>query len=162
MRSAGIAALRASRPPVPLLFVPGHLGSHQQMRSLASESSRELVRRFSAQSKEPWDLWIEWSAVDFAAEPSAFEPRVLGQQAAFTAAVLRRLWESGGAAAGRMVVVGYSMGGLVVEEALRLLQASGNAPFGKERRTAEARGRERERVSALAILDILHSSVFLG
>lgn len=49
------------------------------MRSMASETSRELVRRLKASSgnKQNWDMWIDWHAVNFNEEPSAFEPALL-------------------------------------------------------------------------------------
>jgi len=71
----GIRILK-SKTLIPLLFVHGHIGSHQQVRSLASESSRELVRRLQNKDSK-WDVWIEWNAVDLASQPSAFEPRIL-------------------------------------------------------------------------------------
>lgn len=44
------------------------------MRSMASESAKELVRR-SRRGEQV--SWVDWYAVDFAEEPSALEPRVL-------------------------------------------------------------------------------------
>ena len=80
-----IAVLRRQRT-IPLLFVHGHLGSPQQMRSMASESSREIVKRFRQTSKnsnnnnkddDKWELWVDWHATNFNEEPSAFEPALL-------------------------------------------------------------------------------------
>ena len=59
---------------VSVLFVHGHMGSYQQMRSAASESGRELVRRLRAQGAR---VWLDWFAADFAAEPSALEPALM-------------------------------------------------------------------------------------
>lgn len=49
------------------------------MRSMAAESSRELVRRLrrGETGTAAWDVWIDWHALDLAGEPSAFEPRIL-------------------------------------------------------------------------------------
>ena len=67
------------RPPrtVPVLFVHGHLGSHQQMRSLASETGRELRRRLAAGRLGPQRFWLDWFAPNFNAQPSALESHLL-------------------------------------------------------------------------------------
>lgn len=57
----------------PILFIHGHLGSHEQMRSMASETAKEIARRYNSRLKVPW---ADWYAVDFAAEPSGLEPRL--------------------------------------------------------------------------------------
>lgn len=58
----------------PVLFVHGHLGSYEQMRSMASETAKELSRRY----RKGDDIrWIDWYAVDFDGEPSGLEPRLL-------------------------------------------------------------------------------------
>lgn len=59
-----------------MLFVHGHLGSHQQMRSAAAETGRELARRAAA-DPAGWPLWLPWYAVDFNAEASALDSSVL-------------------------------------------------------------------------------------
>ena len=75
--SAGAAAR------VPVLFVPGHLGSHEQMRSMASETGRELVRRAAAAAAAgaPGGAaatpWLDWHGAEFRAEPSALEGHLL-------------------------------------------------------------------------------------
>ena len=72
-RTSPCAAVRALRQPhiVPVLFVHGHLGSHQQMRSAAAETGRELARRLAANAS--WPLLLQWYAPDFLAEPSALD-----------------------------------------------------------------------------------------
>lgn len=60
---------------VPVLFVHGHLGTHQQMRSAAAETGRELARRLEADST--WPLWLQWYGADFGAEASALDPDLL-------------------------------------------------------------------------------------
>ena len=72
-RTSPSAAVRALRQPhiVPVLFVHGHLGSHQQMRSAAAETGRELARRLAANAS--WPLLLQWYAPDFLAEPSALD-----------------------------------------------------------------------------------------
>ena len=63
------------RHVVPVLFVHGHLGSHQQMRSAASETGRELARRLAANAS--WPLWLQWYGADFSTEPSALDAALL-------------------------------------------------------------------------------------
>lgn len=60
---------------VPVLFVHGHLGTHQQMRSAASETGRELARRLTANAS--WPLWLQWYSTDFNAEASALDAALL-------------------------------------------------------------------------------------
>ncbi len=60
---------------VPVLFVHGHLGTHQQMRSAAAETGRELARRLKADRS--WPLWLQWYGADFGAEASALDPDLL-------------------------------------------------------------------------------------
>ena len=60
---------------LPVLFVHGHLGTHQQMRSMASETARELRRRAAAGSGVSY--WATWQAADFGGEMSALSGGVL-------------------------------------------------------------------------------------
>jgi hypothetical protein len=100
------------------------------MRSMASETSREVIRRYTL-NKDTWNLWIDWYAVNFNEEPSAFEPRLLEEQALFVAACLRHLSTeedktSTSSSSAPLLLVGYSMGGLVVESALQHLHNDSN------------------------------------
>lgn len=128
-----IAALRrgsdGAPAPAALLFVHGHLGSPHQMRSMASETVREAVRRAKAGTSR---LWVEWHAADFGAEPSGFEPRLLERQAAFVAGSVLHL--AAGNSGGPLVLVGYSMGGLVVESALAQLAGTQHSADGLDLR----------------------------
>ena len=65
----------SQRQTVPVLFVHGHLGTHQQMRSAAAETGRELARRLAADPA--WPLWLQWYAADFAEEASALDAGLL-------------------------------------------------------------------------------------
>lgn len=57
----------------PILFIHGHLGSHEQMRSMASETAKEIARRYKSNRDVQW---ADWYAVDFSEEPSGLEPRL--------------------------------------------------------------------------------------
>lgn len=72
---ADAATLRA-QGAMTVLFVHGHLGTHQQMRSMASETCREVVKRFNAGGGGPAQRWVQWYSTDFSAEPSATEPHL--------------------------------------------------------------------------------------
>lgn len=63
------------RHVVPVLFLHGHLGTHQQMRSAAAETGRELARRLAIDAD--WPLWLQWYAADFASEASALDAGLL-------------------------------------------------------------------------------------
>lgn len=102
-----------SQPPgrVAVLFVPGHLGSHEQMRSMASETAKEISRRM----REAIHVdGVDWYGVDFVEEPSGLEPRLLKRQAAYVAWCLDHLSSS----YDKVVLLGYSMGGIVVDRVL--------------------------------------------
>eukprot|EP00887_Chlorella_sp_A99_P004760 scaffold4.g4760.t1 len=139
-RDPKLAAVERPAHSVPVVFVHGHLGSHQQMRSLASETGRELRRRLEARDAGAGGgearadealhapFWLDWLAPDFDAQPSALEPALVAQQAEFLAGCMRHLRERhlAGPAAGapfRLALVAYSMGGHVARLALRRLAA---------------------------------------
>ena len=75
--AASPAAAVERRHTVPVLFVHGHLGSYQQMRSLASETGRELRRQLAQGRLVEPGLWLDWVAPDFNAQPSALEGALL-------------------------------------------------------------------------------------
>lgn len=58
----------------PILFVHGHLGSHEQMRSMASETAKEISRRLGGGRDVQW---VQWFGVNFDEEPSGLESRLL-------------------------------------------------------------------------------------
>lgn len=58
----------------PVLFVHGHLGSHEQMRSMASETAKEISRRVGQGRAVQW---LQWFGVNFDEEPSGLESRLL-------------------------------------------------------------------------------------
>ena len=138
---AEIAALRAQKS-VPVLFVPGHLGSYQQMRSLAAETSYEMVRRYAKEMAHPigtedhqrrsgqWDIWLDWHAADFSSEPSALDRKMISNQADFVCRIVLLLLQQiedqrnviDDIKKPRIMLVGYSVGGIVIENALQQLR----------------------------------------
>ncbi|KAL4448007.1 hypothetical protein ABPG75_005226 [Micractinium tetrahymenae] len=128
---------------LPVLFVHGHLGSHQQMRSAAAETGRELARRAAA-DPAGWPLWLQWYAADFNAEALALDSSLLAEQASFVLRCIDHLHRQHAAVAAlaaagsqpegwqpqtqqqrpfRLVLVAYSMGGLVARQVVRQLAA---------------------------------------
>ena len=101
-----------------VLFVHGHLGSREQMRSMASETAKEISRRLKDQKQVDG---VDWFAADFLEEPSGLEPRLLERQAAYVASCLEHLSSS----YDKVVLLGYSLGGLVVD---RVLDGSSGSP----------------------------------
>lgn len=97
---------------VAVLFVHGHLGSHEQMRSMASETAKEISRRIKRSNVV--DI-VDWYGADFKEEPSGLEPRLLERQAAYVASCLSYLSSS----YEKIVILGYSMGGIVVDRVLQ-------------------------------------------
>lgn len=74
-KSFNCAVLREhNKDAFPVLFIHGHLGSHEQMRSMASETAKEISRRHKAMREI---RWADWYGVNFASEPSGLEPRLL-------------------------------------------------------------------------------------
>lgn len=118
---------------VPGVFVPGNGGSYKQVRSIASESARaaERRRRGRVGTGERHDVTtggdvvtIDWFALDFREELSAFHGDVLRSQITYAADALRRvlsLYPPGTHA----LVVGHSMGGVVARGALLALSRAG-------------------------------------
>lgn len=101
------------------------------MRSLASETSREQVRQYHSSHTTALNGYLDWYAVDFGGEPSALTSSLVVQQASFVANILRFLYEKHNTTLGdhSMLVMGYSMGGVVVEAALNILQKQQQKPL---------------------------------
>ncbi|KAF6253670.1 PGAP1-like protein-domain-containing protein [Scenedesmus sp. NREL 46B-D3] len=80
-------------PPtgLPALLVPGNAGSYEQVRSLASETSRlaAQARRAGGAGSNIADM--DWYALDLNGELSAFDGHLLAEQAAFALACLKQL-----------------------------------------------------------------------
>jgi len=110
-------AVTQRRGRAAVLFVHGHLGSYEQMRSMASESAKEISRRIKSSAGASADAdadAVDWFGADFLEEPSGLEPRLLERQAAYVAACVEYLSTS----YDKVVLLGYSMGGLVVDRVL--------------------------------------------
>jgi len=124
---------------VPGLFVPGNAGSYRQVRSVASETARRVdARRTSHQTSSPSSVpgdtresapgnapvGIDWFALDFNEELSAFHGGLLRRQTAFTSHALAKILETYPPGT-PVIIAGHSMGGVVARGALLELGKEG-------------------------------------
>ena len=124
---------------IPGLFVPGNAGSYRQVRSVASETARRVDARrtshpTSSPSSVPGDtresapgnapVGIDWFALDFNEELSAFHGGLLRRQTAFTSHALAKILETYPPGT-PVVIAGHSMGGVVARGALLELGKEG-------------------------------------
>ena len=130
----------------PAVFLPGNGGSYRQVRSLASETARLAHARrreaeasasasLASRARDPPDgdpdrgsdpsperaaravVDIDWFAVDFNEELSAFHAALLRRQTDHAREVVRRVLALYPPST-RVILVGHSMGGLVARGAL--------------------------------------------
>lgn len=100
---------RGRRRVLPVVFVPGHAGSHTQARSLCSA----LAERDDAASPAV-DCW----ALDFLGEPTALLGHAMWRQSEFVNDAVSTLRATYGAPAPAVAIVGHSLGGTVGRGAL--------------------------------------------
>lgn len=95
---------------VPVLFVPGNLGSYKQARSL----SRHL---FDVKSGDLFDVY----AIDFKEEASAFSGNILDRQSYFVNICVKRILQKYSRLKSpptSVIIVAHSMGGMVARGAM--------------------------------------------
>jgi len=114
----------------PVVFVPGNAGSFRQVRSLASAASRAwwelpgVRRKGAAGSTKEGGRSLDFFALDFNEDFSAFHGQTLRDQAEYLADAVRYVLTLYHAPAGGMpdptsvMVVAHSMGGIVARAAL--------------------------------------------
>jgi hypothetical protein len=101
-------------PEGPLvLFLPGSLGSYQQVRSLGGRLADKPFGN------------AEVYAADFGEELSVLSGRVVREQACFAVQSVRALAQRGGEVRRPVLLVGHSMGGVVARMAAEALAAEG-------------------------------------
>jgi len=98
------------------------------MRSLASETSRELTRRI--QNNSTTALWLEWFGASFNQEHSALEPHLLPRQINFATASLSYLYNK--YPGSPVIIIAHSMGGIVGAKALQALQNPTTEEIGEK------------------------------
>ena len=130
------------------LFIPGNGGDYAQVRSLA-HSTHALGKYYSSSSSSSKETKattkIEWYAMDFKEELSAFDADAMERQVESTRWVLeeyfgRKIFESdeddddddgGGKYLKNVIVVGHSMGGLVAKYAAEQVIVNNNNLNGR-------------------------------
>lgn len=108
---------------VPVLFVHGNGGSFRQVRSLASQTAKGFhAEALGARGRVGGETLLDWYAVDFREELSAYAAGVLEAQVDFverSMAAIAEMDEGMGASSpGHLILVGHSMGGVVAKAAL--------------------------------------------
>lgn len=121
----------------PAIFIPGNAGSYQQVRSIASSTSRQyhghpgkraeplsgatkidmFTREFASQSGD--HVISRLTIVDLNEDFSAFHPQLIREQADYLAHAVRHiagLYEQGT----RITLIGHSMGGIVARLSMEL------------------------------------------
>ncbi|XP_011310677.1 GPI inositol-deacylase [Fopius arisanus] len=95
---------------IPVLFIPGNAGSHEQVRSLASVSLRLGIKRRTS-------YHFDYFSVSLAEGYSALYGGVLGDQTSFVAESIQRILKLYRKKS-EIVLIGHSMGGIVAKAAL--------------------------------------------
>ncbi|XP_063979734.1 GPI inositol-deacylase [Diachasmimorpha longicaudata] len=96
---------------IPVLFIPGNAGSHEQVRSLASVSLRMGLKRRTS-------YHFDYFSVSLAEGYSALYGGVLADQTAFVAESIQRIFKLYKKKTEKIVLIGHSMGGIVAKAAL--------------------------------------------
>ncbi|XP_015119466.1 GPI inositol-deacylase [Diachasma alloeum] len=96
---------------IPVLFIPGNAGSHEQVRSLASVSLRLGL-------KQRTSYHFDYFSVSLAEGYSALYGGVLADQTAFVAESIQRILKLYKKKTEKIVLIGHSMGGIVAKAAL--------------------------------------------
>eukprot|EP00043_Microstomoeca_roanoka_P018698 m.202512 g.202512 ORF g.202512 m.202512 type:complete len:854 (-) comp16874_c1_seq6:69-2630(-) len=104
----------------PVLFIPGHLGSFQQVRSLGSHLDR--ISLFLKSRHPAITQGFDVFTIDFQEEPSGLSGHLLGEQAAYVYSCLHTIpsfYAKANLTMYPIIIIGHSMGGLL---ALSMLQ----------------------------------------
>ena len=119
------------------LFIPGNGGNYAQVRSLA-HSTHELGKyshSYSSNRTRKATTKIQWYAMDFKEELSAFDADAIERQVKSARWVLeeyfgRKIFESDEKYSKIVIVVGHSMGGLVAKYAAEQVIVNNNTNRG--------------------------------
>uniref|UniRef100_A0ABD2VTV1 GPI inositol-deacylase n=1 Tax=Trichogramma kaykai TaxID=54128 RepID=A0ABD2VTV1_9HYME len=96
---------------IPVLFIPGNAGSHEQVRSLASISLRKSLK-----SRSPFHF--DYFTVSFGKEYSALYGGVLEEETVFVAKCIKRILALYQGKPNNIILIGHSMGGIIAKGAL--------------------------------------------
>ncbi|XP_032663634.1 GPI inositol-deacylase [Odontomachus brunneus] len=106
---------------IPVLFIPGNAGSHQQVRSIASVSLRKSLK-----NRTPYHF--DFFTVSFSKDYSALYGGVLMEQTIYVSHCIKAILALYKGKMDSVVLIGHSMGGIIAKGAL-LLAPDMNASF---------------------------------
>ncbi|XP_012138949.2 GPI inositol-deacylase isoform X1 [Megachile rotundata] len=98
---------------IPVLFVPGNAGSHQQVRSLASVSLRKSL-------KDRTPFHFDYFTVSFGKEYSALYGGVLMEETLYVSHCIKKILSLYKTNVEKIVLIGHSMGGIIAKGSLLL------------------------------------------
>ncbi|XP_034936622.1 GPI inositol-deacylase [Chelonus insularis] len=96
---------------IPVLFIPGNAGSHEQVRSIASVSLRMSLKRKTS-------FHFDYFTVSLAKGLSALYGGVLDEQTQFVKYCIHHILNFYGGNVDKVLLIGHSMGGIVAKAAL--------------------------------------------
>ncbi|KAJ8679258.1 hypothetical protein QAD02_015045 [Eretmocerus hayati] len=99
---------------IPVLFIPGNAGSHEQVRSLASVSLRKSLK-----SHTPFHF--DFFSISFGKDYSALYGGVLKEETYYAAKCIKRILSLYKGKVKNIILIGHSMGGLIAKGALLLV-----------------------------------------
>ncbi|KAG1501477.1 hypothetical protein G6F46_003628 [Rhizopus delemar] len=99
---------------VPALFIPGQAGSYKQVRSIASETSKESYLKKASKSMQD----IDWFTLDLNEELTAFAGQHILDQATYCNAAIETILDLYKGKVNSVIIVGHSMGGIVARTIL--------------------------------------------
>ncbi|XP_008210404.2 GPI inositol-deacylase [Nasonia vitripennis] len=99
---------------IPVLFIPGNAGSHEQVRSLASISLRKSLK-----SRTPFHF--DYFTISFGKDYSALYGGVLKKETEYVAKCIQRILSLYQGKVKNIILIGHSMGGIIAKGALLLV-----------------------------------------
>ncbi|KAH0560113.1 GPI inositol-deacylase [Cotesia glomerata] len=96
---------------IPVLFIPGNAGSHEQVRSLASVSLRMSLKR-----RTPFHF--DYFTISFAKSLSALYGGILQEQTVFTQHCIKKILSLYEEKLDQVILIGHSMGGIIGKSVL--------------------------------------------
>ncbi|KAK0173019.1 hypothetical protein PV328_006274 [Microctonus aethiopoides] len=96
---------------IPVLFIPGNAGSHEQVRSIASISLRMSLKRRTS-------FHFDYFTISFNEGLSALSGGVIEKQTEYIPICIQRILSLYNGKLDQIVVIGHSMGGVVARAAL--------------------------------------------
>ncbi|XP_011494323.1 PREDICTED: GPI inositol-deacylase [Ceratosolen solmsi marchali] len=105
---------------IPVLFIPGNAGSHEQVRSLASVSLRKSLK-----SRTPFHF--DYFSISFGKDYSAFYGGILQEETNYVAKCIQRIISLYKGKVKNIILIGHSMGGIIAKGSLLLVPEINNS-----------------------------------